>query len=260
MGSLRFRTIASRSIRNTQAAMDRLLRFSDYDVFAYLSSGLATFVVVDLAFSTGIIIGADWDAAQGTITVLMAYPVGHMVAEPAAYFLERKFVRQVLRPPSKILLEDVPLARRSRWRRIIFANYHSPAPCNVVASVMRGVRQSDTDATIGEAIFWIAHPVAQRDEIAYPRMQSFLNLYGFCRNLAFVAFCGGLLIGGLMIYASLLSSGSFNPERGLLAAGILLASAVLFLRYLKFHRLYTLEALVAFAAFQEKRENRAGDN
>jgi hypothetical protein len=32
--------------------MDKLFRFSDYDVFAYLASGLAALVIVDLAFAT----------------------------------------------------------------------------------------------------------------------------------------------------------------------------------------------------------------
>lgn len=40
--------------------MDKLLRFSDYDVFAYVASGFAAIVAWDLVFATHFVVGAKW--------------------------------------------------------------------------------------------------------------------------------------------------------------------------------------------------------
>jgi len=45
--------------------MDKVLRFSDYDVFAYIVSGLAIMLIWDLMFGTHWIISAQWTVSEG---------------------------------------------------------------------------------------------------------------------------------------------------------------------------------------------------
>ena len=67
-------------------------------------------------------------------------------------------------------------------------------------------------------------------------MESFLRLYGFCRNISFVAFVVALIF---LFYPSASFGLPANSPVPALAA--LLISLVMFHRYLKFLRLYSFE-------------------
>jgi hypothetical protein len=79
-------------------------------------------------------------------------------------------------------------------------------------------------------------------------MDSFLKLYGFCRNMAFVALCGF----GLLTTLALLEwhrggdLSLINTRLQWALVAFLLGLGMLH-RYLKFHRLYSIEVFVAYA-------------
>ena len=79
-------------------------------------------------------------------------------------------------------------------------------------------------------------------------MDSFLRLYGFYRNVAFVTFLTG--IGLTLKLAWHWQSNGWNSDTESMAAHLCLATFTAFgmiHRYLKFHRLFSVEVLTTFA-------------
>ena len=77
------------------------------------------------------------------------------------------------------------------------------------------------------------------------RLDNFLNLYGFCRNMALVAF-----VDAALFYWSYLQPN--GPSEHLLWSRLSLIVAIgMTLRYLKFFRLYANEVFTSFAYARE---------
>jgi len=229
--------------------MSELLRFSDYDVFAYLATGLAALLVADLSCGSTFVVGATWTVASAAITLVGAYVLGQIIASPAAWIVQEWVTNRVLFRPTEILMGS---RRLNGWRRAlkrtVLGSYYSPLNEWVQADLRVAARNKCGRDVSGESLFWVAFPVARVDEIAYARMESFLRLYGFCRNLTFVAGCGALIFAtrcGLHWWQGDTHLASEALRYAALAAVL---GAGLFHRYLKFYRAYAQEVLVAFAA------------
>lgn len=229
--------------------MKELARFSDYDVFAYLASGLAALVVWDIVFSTHYILGAKWTVASGTLTIAAAYIIGQILAAPSGWLIERKFVSRVLFRPYEVLLNSRRLGWRTFFKKTLLQDYYTPLNQVLRRKVCeRAAADLGTGTEIsGEAIFWCAFPVAKRDENAYMRMDAFLKLYGFCRNMAFVGLAGACFIA---VDASLeWARQGWTSHVVQQFQWTLLAIAIglgMLHRYLKFFRLYNVEVFVAY--------------
>jgi hypothetical protein len=229
--------------------LDKLLRFSDYDVFGYVASGLAAFAFWDLAFGTSYVVGAQWNVASGALTIGGAYVLGQILASPSSWLIERRLVRKVLGSPSVILMDDLRLGWRRFLKAVILTDYYTPLDAGLRTRVRERAATARPGETLrGEALFWCAFAVAKKDENAYTRMDSFLKLCGFCRNMAFVALCG---FGLLTTLALLEWHGSgdlslINRRLQWALVAFLLGLGMLH-RYLKFHRLYSIEVFVAYA-------------
>ena len=97
----------------------------------------------------------------------------------------------------------------------------------------------------GEGLFWAAYAKAKLSPAVMARLENFMNLYGFCRNIATV---------GLLSSIAFACSYAFfgHPISNLhLAGGCLLLSAGLTLRYLKFYRLFSVEVFTSYAYGKE---------
>jgi hypothetical protein len=227
--------------------MDKLLRFSDYDVFAYLASGFAALAGWDLLFSTGYVIGAQWSASSGTLTIVAAYVIGQIIASPAAWIIERQFVRRALGHPTAVLMRREPLSGWRKWAsHFVLAEYYRPLETTVAESLLTFMTTKGISSS--EGLFWKAFSVAKSSPSATARMDAFLRLYGFCRNIAFVAFATGLGLATKL--ASHWHSTGWDGDADVMArfSGVSLLVAVGMLhRYLKFHRLFSVEVLVTFA-------------
>jgi hypothetical protein len=232
--------------------MQHLNRFSDYDVFAYLPAGLATFAIVDLLFGTAIIINGEWDVAEGTLTIFLAYPVGQIVATPASYLLEQMAVHKGLGSPTRVMMEERthPLPF---WRKWLLSNYHR----NIAKPIREKVLELATlrgwsDSSGLDQLFWYAHPIAQEDPIRYPRMQVFLNQYGLCRNLSFVSLAGAALLTSKLAYFAT-SHHEVQLNDAAIPLSLWFCGLLLFQRFLKFYRLYGHECLVSFAQHEDQK-------
>ncbi len=228
--------------------MDKFIRFSDYDVFAYVASGLAAFVVWDIIFATHYVLGAEWTVSSGALTVAAAYIIGQIFAAPSGWLIERQFINYVLWRPSVVLMDSRKLGWRRFLRWTLLQDYYNPLDPGLRKKVReRAAADRGSDVT-GEAVFWCAFPVAKKDANAYGRMDAFLKLYGFCRNMAFIGLVGACFIAGDAVVEWTRTGWSAHISQQLWWALIaLLIGLGMLHRYLKFFRLYSLEVFVAYS-------------
>lgn len=216
------------------------LPFSVYDTFAYLASGLVVAAGVDYAFGLGLR-DAEFGALDGLFAAVALYVLGHLVAHLAGALLESVLVCRWLGRPEDRLLQE----KADRPAAHVFRVYFRPFPKDTQRQLAEQAEKEGMELT-GRGFFYRCHGVAQRDAVARERLASFLNLYGFCRNasLALLACAGALVVGALLAAAGVVAGDV--SDRLWLAGGAAVASAGLFVRYLKFFRHYTTEVYLAF--------------
>jgi hypothetical protein len=90
--------------------MDKVLRFTDYEAFAYIGSGLAAMLVWDFVLGSHLVLGAEWSVLESISVLFAAYVLGHVIAAPASWLFERRFVGRFLGAPSKALFCETPQA------------------------------------------------------------------------------------------------------------------------------------------------------
>jgi hypothetical protein len=90
--------------------MDRVLRFNDYEVLAYVATGFAAILALDFVLGSRWVLGAQWSVSEGMAVLLTAYLLGHVIAWAAAWLLERRLVRRLLGAPSEALFCEAPRA------------------------------------------------------------------------------------------------------------------------------------------------------
>ncbi len=227
--------------------MDKLLRFSDYDVFAYVVSGFAMIVACDLVFATHYVVGAKWSIPDGIIVIVAAYIIGQLLASPSSLLLERGLVRRALGRPADVLMEVKPTSGlRGALARSVLADYYAPLDA-ATAGRLRELMHAENIQS-GEALFWRAYPTIKAHAVSYARLEAFLKLYGFCRNLAFVALIAAVALGASATVAAVRSgSGAAVIQYASSAVIALVIGLGMLHRYLKFHRLFTVELLTTFA-------------
>lgn len=229
------------------AGMNNLLRFSDYDLLAYLACGFTAMALYDTLAGTHLVMGSSWTIGDGLAAIIGAYVLGQVLASPPSLLLERGLVRGLLGRPSEVLLRPRPKTGvRALLANTIMGEYFIPLEGGLAHRVRAAA--GDADA-VGEGLFWRAFAAARADVSAAARLESFLRLYGFCRNFAFIAMIGAVAFAATAIsgavahapYDAVAHDWWMAAGAGVIAIGMLQ-------RYLKFHRLYTVEAFVAFAA------------
>lgn len=228
--------------------MNNLLRFSDYDVFAYLASGFAAMAVLDALAATHFVLGADWTVSEGLVSIIAAYVLGQVLAGPAAWVMEQGLVAAVLGRPSALLIADAKPRRglRAVLARTFLSDYFAPLDGGVAAAIRRAAPE-DAQAG-GETLFWRAYALARADDHAVARLDGFLRLYGFCRNLAFVALAAALAFALAALNGAIARDSAAAVARDwYLCVAALVVAIGMTHRYLKFHRLYTLETLIVLA-------------
>lgn len=227
--------------------MDIFGRLSDYDVFAYLPQGFFVLAAFDFFFGTSFVIHAAWDVPTGVFVLFLSYAAGHLVAGPASRLFEAGIVHDMLKPPSVHLLLAEPKA--SWLLRSLLPAYFTPLSRPTRARVQAALEKAGT-GLYGDDAYWVAYTVAKRDDHAKPRLENFLNVYGFCRNLSFIAAVTAELLLVQALVAPRLDTFGSAAQEVMVATGFALISFQLFKRYLKFYRLYSIEVFVAFATVE----------
>lgn len=217
--------------------MENKIPFTSYDFWAYLSAGFLLLFVADYVAGTSLLARDSWSAVQVVIAVSAAYAVGQLVASASSIILERILVGRLLGYPRNVLFGR---PKAWVWVRTLLPGYFQALPDETKKAVL------DRGAAVGvngpgEALFWAAYANARAAPVVMTRLDNFLNLYGFCRNTALVAF-----MDSAMLYLSYRSGN--GPAANLYWSWAAFAVGVgMTLRYLKFFSHYSVEVFTAYA-------------
>ncbi len=218
--------------------MDRL-PFSVYDFFAYLASGFLLLAAIDFGFFDAEHLKDDPNVTTALLAVLGAYIAGHLIANVSGYLLERLFVGKALGRPAAVLFAD----RQPKWRRRLFPGYFSSLAPATRTRVLTAAKAAGIHGP-GEDLFELCYAHAQADPVRRARLASFLNLYGFSRNISAAA----LLAALTLIAAHIARDAPAGTLRWAAAAGVV-AVGMLY-RYLKFLRHFGSEVFSGFGRAQ----------
>ncbi len=213
------------------------LPFSVYDFFGYLASGVVVLAGLTTAFIGYEPLQRSPNLLVGFLLVITAYVVGHIVGNLAGDLIERRLVRNRLHPPSEILLGSHTPGPRVK---AILPGYSTPLPSRVQVQI-----KELAGSRAGEALFFHCHAVMKSDPVVQARLDMFLNLYGFCRNMA-VALSIAAICLAIGLGLDTAETGPDVPPEWWLAAAVLAALGMLY-RYLKFYRQYSVELFTSFA-------------
>jgi hypothetical protein len=220
--------------------------FTSYDFWAYLSAGFMLLFALDLAAGTNLLMRDSWTVVQGVVAVSVAYTAGQMVASASNVLFEKLLVGKLLGYPRNVLFGQ---PKAWPWVRRLLPSYFEPLPPETQrAALEKGGKVGVSKP--GEALFWPAHAAGRATPAVAGRMDKFLNLYGFCRNAAFVAF-----VDAAVLYWSYLQPG--GPDVHLQWACLALVTGfAMTLRYLKFFRHFALEVFVSWAFAKDKESEK----
>jgi len=222
------------------------LPFTVYDFFGYLASG-----AVVLAGCTAAFVGYEpFEGSPGVlvgfILVIAIYVLGHIVANLAGDLIERRLVRSHLNPPTEILLG---FRAPGKVEAKLLPGYSTPLPAGVRDQIL-----SLAQPRTGDALFFHCHAVMKSDSAVQARLETFLNLYGFCRNMTLA-----LLIVACSLAAGLgLGTADTGPtvSPGWWLLGSVLGAIGMFYRYLKFYRQFAVELLTSYAERKQGNDDR----
>jgi hypothetical protein len=216
--------------------------FSVYDFFGYLASGFLLLAALDFSLGGKWLLKENLGVVFGLFWTVLAYVLGHIVANVAGHLLEKCFVRGTLRSPEELLFQE---KKQGGWARI-FPGFYEPLPRKTQERILSKARQRAGIETPGRALFFHCHPVVKREPATLERLNTFLNLYGFCRNvsMASVVTIPMLLSGAIWDWHVGIGDPTYKLYWGVVA--IVVAIGMLY-RYLKFFRHYTVEVFVSYA-------------
>lgn len=205
--------------------------FDPYDFFGYLAAGFLVIIGMDLTLGFPRAIGQDLKFVDMTALLLAVYVAGQLVATPAKALLEDLVVARILERPSVNLLRP----RRNGVRRVLFPGFYKPLP-EAIRSRITEKAESENIKGRGETLFLHVryHPQILGNEKLMAKLGSFIDKYGFARNLAFTS----LVVGIALVIKSRFTQ---NPELIRYGYTALTAAVLLFYRYLKFFRQYSYE-------------------
>jgi len=214
--------------------------FDPYDFFGYLASGLLLIAGMDVALGFPRVLGRDLKVVDAALLVLAVYIAGQLLATPAKAVLEDGVVDKVLERPSVNLFRK----KRPRVWCFLFPGFYKPLPKEIQARALAKA-ESEGFRSTGEGLFLHVryHPQILGNEKLMAKLDSFLNKYGFARNLAFTS----LLVGAALVVKSRTA-----PDLELVHYGwtALVVGALLFYRYLKFFRQYSYELFNVYAGLK----------
>ncbi len=209
------------------------LPFDPYDFFGYLSSGLSILVGMDVVLGFPHVLGRDFKIVESALLIIATYVVGQIIATPSRALLEDGIVDKVLKRPNINLFRE----KRPRIRNLLFPGFYQPLPTQTRVKILRKAKDEGVEG-IGEDLFLhvrYSQTVVQDQKLG-EKLNSFINKYGFSRNLSFSA----LLVGiGCLIKINLFPDSDANLAKYAIAAFV--TAILLFYRYLKFFKQYSYE-------------------
>lgn len=220
--------------------------FTSYDFWAYLSAGFLLLFAFDQAAGMHLLMRESWTLVQATVAVSVAYVVGQLVASASSFVFEKLLVGRLLGYPRDVLFGQ---PRAWRWVQRLLPQYFEALPEATRRAALEKGKKVGVNGP-GEALFWPAHAFGRATPAVATRLDNFLNLYGFCRNTALVAF-----VDAAVFYWSYRQPD--GPEHHYLWSWMALAMGIgMTLRYLKFFRHFALEMFTSYAFAKDKEADR----
>lgn len=237
MSASRLMRLTRLCFNSRRSSMDPKIPFSNYDFWAYLSAGFLLLFVVDYVAGTQLLMREAWTVVQGVIAFSAAYAMGHVVASLASFLLERVLVGNLLGAPRDVLFGD---AKAPRFIQRCLPSYFQSLPAETTNQVNAKAASMNAGAT-SESRFQAAFTSVKVTPAVLTRLENFLNMYGFCRNVALVSF----LDAALLYWFWRWGNGTVEARNWALVAVAL--GVGLTLRYLKFYRQYASEVFNSYA-------------
>jgi len=210
--------------------MDKI-PFNIYDFFSYLFAGFWLLIGIDFVFNLHLLLGRELPPAHVAFWIIASYVVGHINSHWSAWLLEEKSLRLLGKPETLLFGEG---------GKRFFRHYRKSLPTRTAKLIeekytrMHGGGGTDLDRFI-----FCFNLVKEQCPQALIRLSQFLNLYGFTRNLCFAT---------LLVTIGILGKAVLYPRSlfFILGAVGIVGTSTLYLRYLKFYRLYSVEVFTAF--------------
>jgi hypothetical protein len=222
------------------------LPFGVYDFFAYLSAGAVLLLAADYVWELGLLGMKDLTPVLGIALIVLAYVTGHVIAHLSSLLFEQTVVGRILGHPAVRLLGSAPRFRVCAW---LFPNYYRPLPANVQQRVRDQAHFRNCSAQ-DDGLFLHAFPIVTQNEKYQTRLDTFLNLYGFARNMAF-----SFLVAAVSI--SVAHWHGHHPVRLRWAVLAGVGAVCMFYRYLKFFRQYSYELFIRYAELPRQETSAA---
>jgi hypothetical protein len=232
--------------------MRNFFPFSDYDFYGYLTGGFAIMLALDFAFNDGFgVLHSDWTFVQVVLAVAFAYIVGQLAAWPSSILLQNFLAHTLLRSPFEVQVGAVQPRFIERIISTLIAgrDYRRLGDGALDNMINRASEITGSAASYfrekPEELYSLAYAHARKAPDTRQRMDSFRNLYGLTRNLAFAGFLSAVLL------AAAPKSEVGHDLRGF-AIIALVAGIGMLARYLKFYCAFASEVTRSFAYGDEK--------
>jgi hypothetical protein len=223
--------------------------FSAYDFFGYLAAGFLLVCGIEFAFDQHLLLNASapLSVPRFVFWVFVAYVAGHLIATLSSFVLEHGLVRRVLKAPEENLFATTQ--RRWRW---LFPIYFQAFPALTQTRVLDKSTAKGFPAA-GRALFHHCHAVVKGEKTTAERLSTFLNIYGFCRNISLTCLLVALVLTAGIAFD--LTRGGFawdhwqprDTHKAVWAAVALFTAVGMLYRYLKFFKHYTIEVFTTYA-------------
>lgn len=221
---------------------------TDYDFYACVSAGILIVAAIDYSqFGGALTSRTEWSISQSIIWIGVSYLVGQIAAGPSSSILEHLIARKLFHTPTKILLGFEQPRWREKTMAALFAQFEYRAlPSSVQERVKKAAAKRigvPVDNLEPEAIFQAAFPVARGVPDTVIRLDRFISLYGFARNISFASFVS-------MILLSISQWREPQPLTSWLILGAGVFAAGMFGRFIKFYAAYGAEVLRTFSSVE----------
>lgn len=233
--------------------------FSVYDFLSYIAAGLLIIVSLDYALNNGeyiLFTSKESKSASVLIISLLSYIFGHVNSQIAYFLYERIIMRKILGPVENTLFEkhdDASLSSGSdckidrsnfqptcKFLKVLFPGYFKPLEDSTQTKICQktGIESDDGKVLIpGRNVFNQAFHSVKENESTKERLDIFLNVYSFCRNVSLAS----------LIAAGMILANASTLENLYVGSVLILCSIILLYRYLGFYRYFTVEVFRSFA-------------
>ncbi len=179
--------------------------------------------------------------------IFFCYFLGHIISAVSSFFIERVLVYNMLGYPAENLLLTIERVQLPVW----FGKFRTPFESKMIAKIKNEVRNQFGFCVPVKDYYWLLYSyiMTVKPHLG-PRIQHFVNLAGFSRNLT------GVFLLYLLLRLSILSPFFglvFNCNSLALIVLYVLVAVFLFWNYLKFYKRQALDIYFLFLSIQSEK-------